>query len=228
MWTSKTVVAASAAALLLGVGPARAEGVDVSAVACAAAYQLDWQATTSPERSAADREGAEKTFAALNGTQDASAAVAQQTAALRAQVGASSARLTEIVEACDTAWNGAASDFAAQYAPPPAPPASSNADVTMFENTEPPYSAPAPSRSESAACETTDKRASGIMNQWGYAIEDYYAGGVRDYDQERELSDLYRRLRSRLQDELLVAETSGCDALASDIRYGLSDWDNPF
>ena len=59
-------------------------------------------------------------------------------------------------------------------------------------------------------------------------MEDYLAGGVRDYDQERELSDLYRRLRSRLHDELTVAETYGCDSLARDIRYGLSDWDNPF
>ncbi len=201
---------------------------DVSALACAAAYQLDWQATTSPERSAADREGAEKTFAALSGTPEASKAVAQRTAILKGQIGANNAELTDIIEACDRAWNGAASDYAAMYAPPPAPSAPSNADVPTFESNEPQYSAPSTARAESAACETTDKRASGIMNQWSYAVQDYFAGGVRDYDQERELNDLYRRLRSRLQDELLVAETNGCDSLARDIRYGLSNWENPF
>ncbi|MBU4569175.1 MAG: hypothetical protein KJ833_09460 [Alphaproteobacteria bacterium] len=223
-----------AAALLVGAWAmsAKAEGGngDVSALACAAAYQLDWQATTSSERSAADREGAEKTFEALRagGTQDAGAAVAQQTATLKAQVGASSAGLTEIVEACDRAWNGDASDYASQYAPPPAPLPASNAGITTFENPETGYSAPSPAPGNSADCETTDRRATGIMNTWTYALEDYFAGGVRDYDQERDLSDLYRRLRSRLQDELSTAETYGCDSLASDIRYGLSDWDNPF
>ncbi len=217
-----------------GRAGAEAPEQDVSALACTAAYQLDWQATTSPERSAADRDGAEKTYEALRAVavqdQDAvSAAVAQQTAELKAHVGLSSEGLTEIVEACDVAWSGDASDHAAQYAPPPAPSPTTSADITTFENTEEPqYSAPAPSRADSAECDTTDRRATGIMNTWTYAMEDYFAGGVRDYDQERELSDLYRRLRSRLEDELSTAETYGCDSLANDIRYGLNNWDNPF
>lgn len=232
MLISRTVVAGGAIALLMGtpVTSATAEGGsgDVSALACTAAYQLDWQATTSPERSAADRAGAEKTFAAISGTQDASAAVTQQTDALKAQVGADSAALTEIVEACDVAWSGNASQYAAQYASPPATSATTSAEITTFENTQTEYSPPVPSAAASAECDTTDRRATGIIETWTYAMEDYLAGGVRDYDQERELSDLYRRLRSRLHDELTVAETYGCDSLARDIRYGLSDWDNPF
>lgn len=235
-------VSLGAAAVLAGTlltgawaDPAQAEDAndDVSALACTAAYQLDWQATTSPERSAADRDGAEKTYEALRAStaQDSgsvSAAVAEQTSALKARVGSSSEGLTEIVEACDVAWNGGVSDYAAQYAAPPAPSTTTSADITTFENTEPSSYAPAPSPVESAEYETTDRRATGIMNTWTYAIEDYYAGGEYDYDQERELSDLYRRLRSRLQDELSVAETNGCDSLANDIRYGLNNWDNPF
>jgi len=234
-------IAASAVAVLVGcwligalgaAARAEAQGEDVSALACTAAYQLDWQATTSPERSAADRDGAEKTYEALRAgaspdtAGEISEAVTRQTAELEARIGSDGASLTEIVEACDLAWSGEASDYAAQYAPPPAPSTSTNTDITTFENTEPTYSTPAPA--QSAECDTAERRATGIINTWTYALEDYFAGGVRDYDQERELSDLYGRLRSRLEDELTVAEFKACDSLADDIRYVLGDWDNPF
>ena len=214
---------------------AKAEGarVDASALACTAAYQLDWEATTSLERSAADREGAEKTYEALRASAkldaDAlNAAIAQHRAELKAQISSGSAGLTEIVEACDKAWSGAASDYAAQYAPPAALSSTSETDVVTFENTEPQSTDFAPSSANSSNCETTDRRASGIMDTWTYALKDYYAEGVYDYAQERELSELYRNLRSRLEDEGSTAQTYGCYSLASDIRHALSNWENPF
>lgn len=232
MMTSRTIVAGGAIALLMStpVTSATAESGngDVSALTCAAAYQLDWQATTSPERSAADRAGAEKTLAAMSDTKDAGAAVAQQAAALEAQVGADSTRLAEIVEACDLAWSGNASEYATQYAPPPETSMTASAGIMTFENSQTEYSPQAPPAATSAECDTTERRATGIINTWTYAMEDYFAGGVRDYDQERELSDLYRRLRSRLEDELSVAETYSCEPLTREIRFVLGDWDNPF
>lgn len=232
MLISRNVIAGGAIALLMSTSvtfaTAGSGNGDVSALTCAAAYQLDWQATTSPERSAADRAGAEKTLAAISGAKDAGAAVSQQAAALEAQVGADSARLTEMVEACDLAWSGNASEYAAQYAPPPEISMTESAGIVTFENTQAESSPQAPPAAISAECDTTERRATGIMNTWTYAMEDYVAGGVRDYDQERELSELYRSLRSRLEDELSVAETYSCEPLTRDIRYVLGDWDNPF
>lgn len=228
-------VALAVLGLAVGVLPPGSEAQtgtqDVSALACTAAYQVDWRATTSPERSAADRKGAETTYEAwrrqMTDHDAANAAVSAQTARLESMVSSGSVSLPDVVAACDRAWGEGASRFTEQYAPPPKP-AETNSEVLVFENTQSPVSDPEPTRSETAQCDTTDRRATGIMNTWVYALQDYVAEGVRDYGRERELKDKYANLRSRLEDEMTTAETYGCDSLARDIRSALSDWELPF
>jgi hypothetical protein len=215
------------------IADAQTSDADTSALACTAAYQIDWLATTSSERSAADRKGAETTYAAYraqNRQADdaAKSAITQKTTAMNASVRSGAASLTEIVAACDKAWSENASQYATQYAPPPTPPTSSSGEADTLQTRQAQSASPAPASTASAQCETTDRRAEGIMNTWKYAVQDYAADGVRDYDRERTLSDMYRSLRSRLESEMRTAETYGCDDLAGDIRYGLNNWENPF
>lgn len=227
------VTASLVCAGLPGAGHAQASKGDSSALACAAAYQVDWAATASPERSAADRAGAEKAYEAYRmqtgqASDTLNAAVRQKVTAIEALIGPNFEGLPQMVEICDTTWGAGASRFAAQYPAPSTSGPTNSGATTTFEAAESEASAAQDSEpSQSARCETTDRRASGIMNTWTYALRDYMDLGERDYDRERELDDLFRSLRSRLEDEAATAETYGCAQLASEIRDALDEWENP-
>lgn len=213
------------------IADAQTSDGDTSALACTAAYRIDWQATTSSERSAADRKGADTTYAAFRSQKrladdEANSVVNQKTADMNASVGSGSARLPEIIAACDKVWGEAASQFATQYAPLPT--TSSSGEADSFQTGQAQSSSPPLARTVNAQCEITDRRAEGIIQTWNYAIQDYVADGERDYDREDALREMYRSLRSRLEDEMGTAETYGCNDLARDIRYVLNDWTNPF
>lgn len=83
-------------------------------------------------------------------------------------------------------------------------------------------------RTNREQCDITERRATGIMDTWRYAYSDYATSTIRDYAKERELSELYRNLYSRLTDEGSVAEVHGCTQLLNDIRFVLADWKNPY
>lgn len=207
-----------------------------SALACAVAYTLDWEVTTSPERSAADRKGAETTFAALraqmSSDDETDAVLAAQTTLTRARVGNDLAALSEMVAGCDKNWNGTASSHDARYGAmagsttPEADADGASAAATVDDSDSPAITSSADTQPDQ--CSITDQRAAGIMNLWTNSLADYVAGGERDYDTERELGELYNNLRSRLTDEQSTAKTYGCDALADDISQAMSTWENPF
>lgn len=229
----RMLVVAAGLAGLAGMPQAAPQvAADASALACTVAYQVDWEKTTSPERRAADRKGAEITFEAwrreVGDGRDPADDVRTRAPALTEQVEAGAVDLGALVAACDRAWSGNAAAHAPQYAAKPEPAPAISSEPVTFENTEAREAKSDAQPATSRQCEITDARATGIINLWTTYLSDYVNDSERDYAIERELRSSYDNLRSRLQDELGTAETYGCHQLASDIRYALGEWEFPF
>lgn len=220
----------SLAALVWSTAPAAAAPVsgrsDLALVTCYAVFDIDQTKSTDPARKDRSRSRAtyflgsafEQTARPKNELLEFLSAEGKR---LNAELLAAPGQIDAEIRACETLYP----DVLARIERAHAERAKAEAEA---ERAAKAAEAERQAKANSEQCAITERRATGIMDTWRYAYGDYASSPHRDYARERELSELFRNLHSRLSDEGSTAEVYGCTQLAGEIRMVLSDWKNPY